>query len=164
MAEDAKVENENEPIEFSLEASELDELTHNELLMLYEESASSIRFSKNQQWRTLGASLLTLLAIVLLAHLAGRLAQDFIRASIVLCSMVASAALYIMIVYQLRHNADHKKLREISSNFSNLFRDVRALTPSWEETFYRTTLLLFMIVAEILIAAICIYYLMLRFY
>lgn len=164
MAQQPKPPEENDIDDFSLEPSNLDELTHNELLMLYEESAESIRFSKLQQWRTLGASLSTLLGVVLVAHLAGRRAEAYIQASIILCSMVASSSVYIMIAYQLRQNADRKKLKEISAQFSNLFRKIRALTPGWEEIFYRTTLLLFMITAEITVTAICTYYLMLRFY
>jgi len=150
--------------DFVLESSDLDDLTHNELVMYYQECATSIRYSKSQQWRTLGASLSTLLGIVLLAHLAGQRAESYMRASIILCTMVASSSVYIMIAYQLRQNADRKKIAVISKHFSNLFRDVRALTPGWEETFYRVTLMLFMVVAEVLVTATCVYYLMLRFY
>lgn len=164
MAQNPKQSEDVDEGPFELEASNLDELTHNEMLMHYTECAESIRFSKSQQWRTLGASLAISLGITLVAHLAGRLADAYMQASIVLCSLVATGAIYIMVAYQLRQNADRKKLAEISKHFSNLSRHVRAITPTWEEIFYRTTLLLFMIAAEILVSAFLIYYIMLRFY
>lgn len=38
------------------EASTLDQATHNEMLVLYEETANSIRFRKRMQWITLGGT------------------------------------------------------------------------------------------------------------
>jgi len=163
MAQPPKPNQESTTEEFSLEPSSLDDLTHKELLLLYDESATSIRFSKTQQWRTLITSLSTLLAVVIFAYMAGRKADSYMQTSIILCSLIASSAIYIIIIYELRQNSDRKKLKEISIQFSNLFRRVRNLTPAWEEIFYRLTLLIFMTVAVVMFTAICIYFMMLRF-
>ena len=47
-----------------ISASELDELTHAELLMLYQDSAVSVRFARERQWKLVGAALLLFPAIV----------------------------------------------------------------------------------------------------
>ncbi len=163
MSKDDK-ENDEDGEVFEVRPSDLDERTHNELLMLYEECANSIRFAKSQQWHTLGASLLTLLGVLLVAHLAGRRAEAYMNVSIILCTLIAAGSIYIMIAYQLRQNAERQKIKEISHHFSNLLRRVRSITPTWEERFYRYTLLLFMISAVLMITAMTIYYLKLRFY
>ena len=49
-------------------ASDLDERTHAEMLMLYHECATSVRFAKLQQWHTTGGALLIFLALGLLGN------------------------------------------------------------------------------------------------
>src|SRR3546814_11864200 len=49
--------------------SELDDLTHAEMCMLYRESADSIRFAKAHQWKSLGATLVVFAGMVTLARL-----------------------------------------------------------------------------------------------
>lgn len=39
--------------------STLDPATHDEMRMLYEKSTETMRFVKNHQWKTVGATLLT---------------------------------------------------------------------------------------------------------
>src|SRR3546814_979199 len=52
--------------------SELDDLTHAEMCMLYRESADAIRFAKAHQWKSLGATLLVFAGMMTL----GRLVPD----------------------------------------------------------------------------------------
>src|SRR3546814_20359579 len=49
--------------------SELDDLTHAEMCMLYRESADAIRFAKAHQWKSLGATLLVFAGMLTLGRL-----------------------------------------------------------------------------------------------
>ena len=52
-----------------ISASELDDLTHAELLMLYQDSTVSVRFARERQWKLVGAALLLFAAIVAIPEL-----------------------------------------------------------------------------------------------
>jgi hypothetical protein len=56
----AKAPEEKEPAAgeaIAVVASDLDEKTHAEMLMMYTECANSVRFAKSQQWTTTGGAL-----------------------------------------------------------------------------------------------------------
>ncbi|WP_282609973.1 hypothetical protein [Pelagibius sp. Alg239-R121] len=133
---------EEEP--FALEASELDEASHAEMLMLYSESADSIRFAKAQQWKSVGATLLVFAGMITVA----RVTQSdilLIKTVAFLSFMVAAAAIYTLVLYQVWQNTEREKLREISKAFSNLFIKIRTIKSSREANVHRYTLLIFMI-------------------
>ena len=65
MADDDLADTEAEGPE--LIASAVDELTHAELLCLYQDSEENIRFSKLLQWRTTGGTLAIYVLFVLMA-------------------------------------------------------------------------------------------------
>ena len=52
-----------------ISASKLDELTHAELLMLYQDSTVSVRFARERQWKLAGAALLLFTAMVAIPEL-----------------------------------------------------------------------------------------------
>lgn len=144
---------EEEP--FELKESDLDDLTHAEMLMLYAESADSIRFAKAQQWKSVGATLLVFAGLMLVAH--------FTKDNIVLVKTAAFtsflfsvAAIYTLVLYQVWQNTEREKLREISKALSNLFIKIRTIKSSREANFHRYTLLCFMAIAILIGNAILI--------
>ena len=130
-------------------ASELDELTHAEMCMLYRESADSIRFAKAHQWKSLGATLLVFAAMIVLARsVPGNLTlTNFL---IAISFLSSSAVIYIMVLYQVWQNTEREKLRDISSHFSSFSQFTRAIKSSREANVHRYTLLIFMICAILL--------------
>ena len=135
--------------EFELVASELDELTHAELLMMYQEAADSIRFSKKMQWTTLGLGSLVLAGLLVFAEYSYLRMRLMIPATIIACAMVTAGAVYILIVHQMLQNMERQKLRAIAQHLSNLARDIRSLRAPLEAAFHRYTLLMFMVIGLI---------------
>ena len=144
---------EEEP--FDLEASELDETTHAEMLMLYSESADSIRFAKAQQWKSVGATLLVFAGMITVAHFT---AGDVMLVKMIafMSFLVAAAAIYTLVLYQVWQNTEREKLREIAKSFSNLFVKIRTIKSSREANVHRYTLLIFMILSILIGNAILI--------
>lgn len=129
--------------------SELDELTHAEMCMLYKESADSIRFAKAHQWKSLGATLLVFGALIALAQLVPYNAT--ITNLIIAISFVCSCAvIYMLALYQVWQNTEREKLRDIAGHFSSFSQFTRAIKSSREANVHRYTLLVFMIAGVIL--------------
>jgi len=129
--------------------SELDELTHAEMCMLYKESADSIRFAKAHQWKSLGAILLIFGAMIALAQLAPRHAT-LINLLIAVSFVCSAAVIYMLALYQVWQNTEREKLRDISSHFSSFSQFTRAIKSTREANVHRYTLLFFMIGAILL--------------
>ncbi|WP_193367380.1 hypothetical protein [Pelagibius marinus] len=129
--------------------SELDELTHAEMCMLYKESADSIRFAKAHQWKSLGSTLLVFGGLIALAQLVPYNATitNLIIAISFLCSC---AVIYMLALYQVWQNTEREKLRDIAGHFSSFSQFTRAIKSSREANVHRYTLLVFMIAALIL--------------
>ncbi len=154
MAADV-VDNELEEEAFELEASDLDDLTHAEMLMLYTESADSIRFAKAQQWKSVGATLLVFAGLMLVAHFT----KDnilLVKTTAFTSFVISAAALYTLVLYQVWQNTEREKLREIAKELSNLFVKIRTIKSSREANFHRYTLLCFMAIAILIGNAILI--------
>ncbi|TQV78419.1 hypothetical protein [Denitrobaculum tricleocarpae] len=149
------VNDEFEEEEFELQASDLDDLTHAELLMLYTESANSIRFAKAQQWKSVGATLLVFAGLMLVAHFAKTNIQ-LVKTAAFTSFLFSAAALYTLVLYQVWQNTEREKLREIAKALSNLFVKIRTIKSSREANYHRYTLLCFMAVAILLGNAILI--------
>jgi hypothetical protein len=130
--------------------SELDDKTHAEMLMMYSECATSVRFAKSQQWTTTGGAL----AIFVLLGVLGEFGPHYgflIQAIIVVSMIVSGGAIYSLAIYQFWQQAERGKLSMISERFSNVLRDVRAYLPPREANVHRYILLFFML-ALVLVA------------
>lgn len=129
--------------------SELDELTHAEMCMLYRESADSIRFAKAHQWKSLGATLLVFAAMIALARsIPGN--ATLTNLLIAISFLSSSAVIYMLVLYQVWQNTEREKLRDIAGHFSSFSQFTRAIKSSREANVHRYTLLVFMIFAVLL--------------
>ena len=124
---------------------ELDELTHAECLVLYTESANSIRFAKSQQWKTLAYLTAIFFSLILLPYT--RLAPPDLLPYLIVTSFVVSAAgISMLIIYQMWQSTEHRKLDLIGETMSDMFREVRAVKSTLEANVHRYLLLAFMVV------------------
>jgi hypothetical protein len=143
----AKAPEEKEPAAgeaIAVVASDLDEKTHAEMLMMYSECAHSVRFAKSQQWTTTGGALAIFMALGVLGELGPHF--GFLITAIVIISMVVSgASIYSLAIFQFWQQAERGKLNMIAERFSNVLRDVRAYLPPREANVHRYILLFFML-------------------
>jgi hypothetical protein len=150
----AKAPEEREPAAggeaLAVVASDLDEKTHAEMLMIYRECADSVRFAKSQQWTTTGGTL----AIFVILGVLGQFGPHYgfmIQAILIISMVVSGGTIYSLAIYQFWQQAERGKLNMISDRFSNVARDVRGYLPPREANIHRYILLFFMI-AIILLA------------
>ena len=144
MAERSKPETEQDEPE--LAASEVDELTHAELLCLYRDAEENIRFSKRLQWQTMGGTLAIFTIFVLLARYYGKSA-DMTRILTVLTYAVAATSLYALVIFQSWQGTERDKIHLIMSRLSSIAREVYDLKSSLAANIERFTLLGFMCAA-----------------
>ena len=87
---------EEEPEPFEVVASELDEMTHAEVRMLYQESTETMRFVKNHQWKTVGATLITYLGIIFVAGFV-KADADFANKLMAITILMTCAVIFVLI-------------------------------------------------------------------
>jgi len=144
----ANKNSETEPVIADVAPSVLDQHTHDEVRMLYVESTETMRFAKNHQWYTVGATLLTYLGMVFVA--------GFVNADAALTNklmgitiLMACAVIVTLGIYQFWMHNEMTKINAMQPYLSSLFRDIRALKSSRESDIHRYTLLIFMIMVVI---------------
>ncbi len=124
--------------------TELDELSHAELLVLFNESAVTIRFAKAQQWKTLGYVTTIFVAFVAIAW--GELLEvGNLRWIIISSFVVSGSGILALIIYQFWQRTEQRKLEFMSRQFSRIFQRVRNLKSTSEANLHRYTLLSFMV-------------------
>lgn len=150
---ESNIRDDDEEDEISVTPSELDELTHAELRMLYRESTETMRFVKTHQWKTVGATLLTFAGLIFTAGFVDAnkaLTDKFMAITILL----TSAVIFTLVIYQFWQANELAKVDSMNNRFSSLYRSVRAQKSKREGNVHRYTLLMFMITVIILGAVV----------
>jgi len=143
-------------------ASELDDLTHAELLMLYQDSAVSVRFARERQWKLVGAALLLDTAVVAIPQLVD--VSTFAAKLLVLASfLIGASIIYILIVYQVWQNTELRRMQEVGNRFSNIFAELGGTVAAREGRLHSYIVLFFM-VALIGLGVALVVLMMARFY
>ncbi|MCH8998701.1 MAG: hypothetical protein IID48_10655 [Proteobacteria bacterium] len=125
-------------------ASELDELTHAELLMLYQDSTVSVRFARERQWKLVGAALLLFAAIVAIPEMLD--ISPFGAKGLALAGfLIGASAIYVLVVYQVWQNAELRRMATIGGRFSNTFAELGGHNAAREGTLHGYIILFFMI-------------------
>ncbi len=126
-----------------ISASELDELTHAELLMLYQDSAVSVRFARERQWKLVGAALLLFTAIVAIPELVD--ISPFGAKGLVLAGfLIGASAIYVLVVYQVWQNAELRRMQTIGGRFSKIFAELGGHNAAREGKLHGYIVLFFM--------------------
>jgi len=120
----------------NLDPSDLDDLTHAEMLALYRESTRTILFAKTRQWSTLGAACIGQLALILIGAYISREVSHF-QALIILSFLISSFAIASLIIYQLWQHTEKLKIRTINGFMSGYFQHVRKVKSRLEANIHR---------------------------
>jgi len=133
--------------------SELDERTHKELCILYEETSAHIIFAKTQQWRTFGATLVIFAVILGVVKFVSheRNYMQLLQGGIILITVTA---ILVLAIYQFWQHSEQQKLAGIASQFSSMFRRIRGFKHKREASIHRYLLLTFMIFGLIMGASL----------
>jgi hypothetical protein len=144
--------------EEALVASELDERTHAEMLMLYHEAVKTSRFGKLQQWRSMAIGVFAVFCLgVLGAHVPK--GEFLFRLVQFLAVVIGLAAVYLIVFYQFWQNTEREKLVRIMARLSNLSRSIRGMSSGREASLRRFVVLGFMILVILGAVALTIVYL-----
>ncbi len=153
----AKSDNDDESEgRFENEPSNLDELTHAEMRLLYEESTTSIRFAKYLQWWTVGSTLVVDGAFLAIAKFVST-DMDYANKLTAMIIVLTTAVIATLIIYQFWQYTELMKIEKISKLFSTAFQNVRQTKSRLEANIHRYLLLLFMILT-LIIGSIVSYY------
>ncbi len=125
-------------------ASNLDEKTHAELRILYQDSGMSVRFARERQWKLVAGALLSFAATVAVPELVE--VSTFAAKGLVLASFLLGAgAIYLLIVYQVWQNTELRRMQEIGARFSNIFAQLGGAAAAREGRLHSYIVLFFMI-------------------
>ncbi len=133
--------------------SELDELTHAELRMLYLESTETLRFVKSLQWKTVGSTLITFAGLIFIAGFVNAnkaLTDKFMAITI----LMTAGVIFTMTLYQFWQANEITKIDSMNKRFSNVYRSVRAHKSTREGNIHRYTILAFMVTVIVLGAVV----------
>ena len=141
-----------------LAASELDERTHAEMLMLYHEAVKTSRFGKAQQWRSMAIGVA---AVFGLGVIGAQVPEDAFLFRLVqfLGVVIGLAAVYLIVFYQFWQNTEREKLVRIMAHLSNFARAIRGMSSGREASLRRFMVLGFMILVILGSVALMIAYL-----
>jgi hypothetical protein len=109
--------------ELELEPSEVDELTHAELLCLYQDAEMNIRFAKLMQWSLTGSVTLIFVMIVLLGANQGQ-GEPMTRTLAIITQVTAPVAIYVLAILQSWQRIERTKIRLVLDKLSSLARTV----------------------------------------
>ncbi len=145
-----------------VKVSELDEKTHAELRILYQDSGMSVRFARERQWRLVGGTLLLLTATVAVPELVD--ISIFAAKGLVLASfLIGAGAIYLLIVYQVWQNTELRRMQEVGNRFSSIFAELGGTVAAREGRLHSYIVLFFMI-ALIGLGVVLAVLMMARFY
>lgn len=138
--------------ETPLEPSSLDELTHAEYRVLYEEAAANVLFGKRQQWRLLEYFTLLGLGLVALGLLMP-FARDVATFTAGFLTFVGVVMLCVLAMLQSWQNHEQEKMQHIAGSLSNYARIARRLKPRLSGNLHRyailTVMMLYVVVLDI---------------
>ncbi len=124
--------------------SELDERTHAELRILYQDSGMSVHSARERQWKLVAGALLLFTAVIAVPELVD--VSAFATKGLVLASFLISAgAIYLLIVYQVSQNTELRRMMAIGARFSNLFAQLGGRSAAREGRLHGYIVLFFMI-------------------
>ena len=151
-----KSREESEEDTFENRPSDLDDLTHQELRLMYDRASEAVLFAKNIQWRSVGSSLVVMAAFITLATF-GRPSDELANILGVSTIVLAGGVTFVLILYQFWQYNEIFRIVEIEKCFSTLYRKIRDIKSRREGDVHRYTLLLFMIGVEVAGAGVTLY-------
>jgi hypothetical protein len=130
--------------------SDLDEATHAELRLLFEQSTNEILFAKAMQWTIVGATILVYALLVAAAELFSS-HTGFVKALAFVGFLVSPLAISMLVIFLSWQHTEIEIRRRIGRQFSGLFRELSQIKSRTEANIHRY-ILFFIMVAAILLA------------
>ena len=124
--------------------SELDESTHAELRILYQDSGMSVRSAKERQWKMVGGALL-LFAVTVAVPEVLEISTWAARGLVLASFLISAGAIYLLIVYQVWQNGELRRMQEIATRFSNIFSELGGRNAARDGRLHGYIVLFFMI-------------------
>ena len=153
MAKKTENDTEDDQEPFENQPSELDELTHAELRLMYDKASDAVLFAKRIQWLAVGGAVLVcggFTTFAILTRLRSSIATMFGISTILLtCGVIL-----VLIMYQLWQFNEISRIVKIEEQFSTLYSKIRDVSSRREGTIQRYTLLFFMCAMVILSTAV----------
>ena len=144
MADEEKEENEEKEII----PSKLDEMSHREIGLIYDDSVRTILFAKSMQWKAVASTLVIFVVIVgLLKYISHE--QNFVvilRLSVLFTGL---AAITLTLIFQFWQHTESRKIIEIEKLYSSAFQEIRNIKSKFEANSHRYIILCLMIGAII---------------
>jgi hypothetical protein len=133
--------------------SELDEATHAELRLLFDESTTELLFAKSMQWRIVAA---TVVVYALLVVVAAEFSYHtgFVKGLAFLSFLISPFAVSMLVIFQMWQHTEIEIRRRIGEHFSGLFRELSQIKSKTEANIHRYILLCIMIATIVLANAI----------
>jgi len=138
-------------VEFEHEPSQLDEMSHNELGLVYNDATRTIIFAKGIQWRAVASTMIIFFVLGAAPHIVP-ITEDFTSLLKIGVIIFAMAAVFMLIVFQLWQHTEGQKIAAIELQYSNTFRMVRRKKWKLEADIHRYAILILM-TASILFTA-----------
>ncbi len=131
--------------------SGLDDKTHAELRLIFEDSTRTILFAKGMQWKTVGATLAIFAGVIAVFFTIVSQAKfissnsEFVNGLGLITYLTATAAVLILVIFQVWQHTEANKINELETYFSSTFIEIRNRKSDLAADISRYVLLLFMI-------------------
>lgn len=137
------------------EPSDLDDLTHLELITMHQNASQAILFAKFIQWLAVGMAMIMFSVAIFVDRLAAsdQAFQTILSIAIILLSV---GAIFLLFMYQMWQFNEIKRTRQIEQHFSTLCRQVNNIESRREKNVERYTMFTVMVLAVVSSAAIAI--------
>jgi hypothetical protein len=134
---------------FEVKPSELDELTHAEMQVLYGTSEENIRFAKGIQWCTVVWTFAVFVLLVLACYFLNR-DELFVKTAIVVSFAFSAGAIYALSIFQSWQGTEREKIRVIIGRFSNVATEIHRIKSQMEANIHRYILFTFMVISMLI--------------
>ncbi|NQV56435.1 MAG: hypothetical protein HQ503_11300 [Rhodospirillales bacterium] len=127
-----------------IQPSTLDDATHRELGLIYDDATRTILYAKGIQWKSVASTLVIYVAGVWLAKFvpADELYFKMLRLGLIFTGMVS---VFLLILFQIWQHNEGRKISAIEEKYSSVFRAIRQVKSTREANFHRYIILLFMV-------------------
>ncbi len=125
-------------------ASSLEEPTHAEMRLLYDEASKAALFAKERQWKTVGFTVLIYMLLIAVAEITPS-HVSFVKILAFLSFLVSPMAISMLAIFHFRQLTEFQKQRAVSEHFSSIFKEIQSLQSSSEASIHRHVLLAVMI-------------------
>ncbi len=129
--------------------SELDEMTHREVSLIYDDATRTVLFAKGIQWKAVASSLIMFLVVIALVKYVSH-AETYVKMLKISVIVTSMAAIFLLVLFQFWQHTELSKIKSIEKLFSSVFRDIRNKKSVLEATIHRYVILFFMVGAILL--------------